>query len=237
VFAGFVKSSRNSNEERLLLVIRLLVMVLGTAAFFQLAHEVRIGATQHFDEAVLRAFRRPDNLKIPRGPAWAEDVVRDITALGGHGVLILLVAIVAGFLRLDGKRGAVWFLLGAVLSGFILGTGLKSLFTRARPTIVPYLAPVYGTSFPSGHAMMSAIVYLTLGILLSRLELKHQRLRVYCIVVPLVLTGLVGVSRIYLGVHWPTDVLAGWTAGLVWATICSLAVQLLQRRGAIETEL
>jgi undecaprenyl-diphosphatase len=182
-------------------------------------------------------MRQPDDLSMPRGPVWLQDVARDITALGGYAILILLVGIIAGFLQLDGKKGAVRFLAGAVLSGYLVGMGLKSLFTRPRPSIVPHLSPVFTTSFPSGHSMMSAIVYLTLGALLSRLEVNHPRLRLYFIVVPLLLTGLVGVSRVYLGVHYPTDVLAGWTAGLVWATLCSLVAQRLQRRGALETEL
>ena len=99
-----------------------------------------------------------------RGPAWFQEVARDITALGGYAVLIVLVGTVAGFLQLDGKRGAMWFLSGAVLSGYLVGMGLKSLFLRPRPSVVPHLAPIYSTSFPSGHSMMSAIVYLTLGM-------------------------------------------------------------------------
>ena len=172
-----------------------------------------------------------------RGPAFFKDVAIDITALGGHTVLVLLCLIVVGFLVLDGKRGAARFLGGAALSGYLVGLGLKAFFTRPRPTVVPHLAPAYDTSFPSGHAMMSAIIYLTLGTLLSRLEVKHPRLRLYFIVMPLFLTGIVGASRVYLGVHYPTDVLAGWTAGLVWATLCSLVAQRLQRRGMIESEL
>jgi undecaprenyl-diphosphatase len=242
VFAGLVKSLRNLDEERLLFVIRLLIVVLGTAAFLQLGHEVTIGATQHFDEQVVRALRQPDHPAIPRGPEWLQDVARDVTALGGYAVLIFLVliflvAIVAIFLRLDDKKGAVRFLLAAALGGLLLSTGLKAFFTRPRPSVVPHLSAAYSTSFPSGHSMMSAIIYLTLGTLLSRLELRHPRLRLYFLMVALLLTFVIGCSRVYLGVHYPTDVLAGWTAGLVWATLCSLVAQLLQRRGALETEL
>jgi len=237
VLDGVVKSLRKLDEDELLLLIRLLIIVVGTWAFIQLAHEVAIGATQHFDERIVRSLRQPGDPNVPLGPAWFQEVGRDVTALGGYAILILLVAIVAGFLKLDGKKRAMWFLVGAVLSGYLVGMGLKSLFLRARPSVVPHLAPVYTTSFPSGHSMMSAIVYLTLGALLSRMEPSHPRLRVYFIVVPVVLTGLVGASRVYLGVHYPTDVLAGWTAGLVWATLCSLIAQRLQRRGVIEAEI
>jgi undecaprenyl-diphosphatase len=234
VFGAIVKSLRKLDEDGWLLAIRLLIIVLGTWAFIQLAHEVTSGATQHFDEGIVRALRMPDDPDVPRGPAWFQEVARDITALGGYAILIVLVGTIAGFLQLDGKKRAMWFLLGAVLSGYLVGMGLKSLFLRPRPSVVPHLAPIYSTSFPSGHSMMSAIVYLTLGALLSRMEPSHPRLRVYFIVVPVVLTGLVGASRVYLGVHYPTDVLAGWTAGLVWATLCSLIAQRLQRRGVIE---
>jgi len=234
VLARIVKSLRKLD---VLLTIRLLIIVLGTWAFLQLAHEVTSGATQHFDEWIVRSLRLPDNPDVPRGPAWFQDVARDVTALGGYAVLIVLVGTVAGFLQLDGKKGAMWFLLGAVLSGYLVGIGLKSLFLRPRPSAVLHLASAYSTSFPSGHSMMSAIVYLTLGALLSRMEPSHPRLRVYFIVVPVLLTGLVGASRVYLGVHYPTDVLAGWSAGLVWATLCSLIAQRLQRRGVIEAEI
>ncbi len=177
MFAGIAKSVRKLDEEGLLLVIRVLIIVLGTAAFIQLGREVTIGATQHFDEAIIRSLRQPDNPAVPRGPVWFQDVARDITSLGGYSVLILLVGIVAGFLQLDGKKGAVRFLAGAVLSGYVVGMGLKAFFTRPRPSIVPHLSPVFTTSFPSGHSMMSAIVYLTLGALLSGLEMNHPRLR------------------------------------------------------------
>jgi undecaprenyl-diphosphatase len=228
VFSGLVKSLSKFDEDRMLLVIRLLIVVFGSWAFLQLGHEVTIGATRHFDERIMLALRQPDDLAIPRGPPFFKDMAIDITALGGHTVLVLLCLIVVGFLV---------FLGGAALSGYLVGLGLKAFFTRPRPNIVPHLAPAYDTSFPSGHAMMSAIVYLTLGTLLSRLEVKHPRLRLYFIIMPLFLTGIVGASRVYLGVHYPTDVLAGWTAGLVWATLCSLVAQRLQRRGMIESEI
>ena len=237
MLAGIVRSLRGPDEDKQLLVMRLLIIVVGTCAFVQLAREVGSGSTQHFDEWIIRSLRRADNPRVPIGPEWFQDVARDITALGGYAVLVLLVAIIAGFLRLDQKIGAARFLLVSVLSGYLVGMGLKALFLRPRPSVVPHLAAAYNTSFPSAHSMMSAIVYLTLGALVSRLERRHPRLQVYFIVVPVVLTVLVGASRVYLGVHYPTDVLAGWTAGVVWATLCSLVAQRLERRGMIETEI
>jgi undecaprenyl-diphosphatase len=147
------------------------------------------------------------------------------------------VTIVTIFLACDGKHGAARFLLAAVIGGWLLQKGLKALIGRPRPEVVPHLMPVDSTSFPSGHSMMSAIIFLTLGVILSRLELKRPHLRIYFLSVAFLLTGLVGLSRVYLGVHYPTDVLAGWTAGLVWAMLCSLVAEYLQRRGAVETEL
>lgn len=233
--AGVAKAVRNPNDGGPLLVLRWLIIVLGIGGFVLLAYEVRLGATQHFDETVLRSLREPDNPAILKGPAWVEEAARDITSLGGYALSILLVAIVAGFLQLDGKKGAARFLLGAVITGYFVQRALKALVDRPRPIVVPHLAPVASTSYPSGHAMMSAIAFLTLGVILSRLELNHPRLRLYFIAVALLLTGLVGASRVYLGVHYPTDVLGGWTAGLVWAMLCSLIAERLQRRGAIET--
>lgn len=237
MFATFARAVRKIEEKDLFFLIGILIVVLGSWAFFELAHEVVTGGTLPFDQWLLRAFRTNSDLSVPIGPAWLIEASRDITALGGYAVLILLVAIVAGFLHLDGKAGAMRFLLGAVISGYVLGMALKAIVARPRPHVVPYLSPAYNTSFPSGHSMMSAIVYLTLGALFSRFATNLPRLRLYFIIVALLLSGLVGVSRIYLGVHYPTDVLAGWTAGVVWATLCSLIAQRLQRRGVVESGL
>jgi undecaprenyl-diphosphatase len=236
VSVGTAKPLRKSDDGRPLLILRLLIIVLGTAVFFWLEHEVSTAATKHLDEEILRSLRQPDDPAIPLGPVALQEAARDITSLGGYALLILLVAIVAIFLQCDGKVGAARFLVAAVVSGYLVERGLKALIGRPRPEIVPHLMPVDSTSFPSGHSMMSAIVFLTLGAILSRLEVHHLRLRVYFIGVAILLTGLVGVSRVYLGVHYPTDVLAGWSAGLVWATLCSLVAQYLQRQGAVETE-
>ncbi len=176
-----------------------------------------------------------DNLAIPIGPAWMTEVGRDLTALGGVAVLVLLTLVAAGYLFLDRKYAGMSFLLAAVVSGLILSSVLKASFDRPRPQIVPYLSDTYTSSFPSGHSMMSAIVYLTLGTLMAQL-IARRRFKFYFLAVALLLTGLVGISRVYMGVHYPTDVLAGWTAGLVWATVCLLAVRKLQRRGAIEKQ-
>jgi undecaprenyl-diphosphatase len=145
-------------------------------------------------------------------------------------VLVLVTLAVAGFLFLDRKYAGMAFVLVAVAGGLILSSILKSSFDRPRPDIVPHLSDVYTSSFPSGHSMMSAIVYLTLGTLLSQM-VENRRLKFYFFTVALLLTGLVGFSRVYMGVHFPTDVLAGWTAGLVWAVVCLLIARMLQGIG------
>jgi undecaprenyl-diphosphatase len=237
VSLGTAKPRPNPDDGKPLLIVRLLVIVVGIAAFFLLTVEVDRGDTQKFDEQILRSLREPNDPKVPRGPVALEEAARDITSLGGYALSFLIVTIVTIFLACDGKHGAARFLLAAVISGWLLQKGLKALVGRPRPIVVPHLMPVESTSFPSGHSMMSAIIFLTLGVILSRLEPNRPRLRVYFLSVACLLTGLVGITRVYLGVHYPTDVLAGWTAGLVWAMLCSLVAQYLQRRGAVEAEL
>jgi undecaprenyl-diphosphatase len=156
-----------------------------------------------------------------------------LTALGGITVLLLVLLSVIGFLFLQRKYGAMWLVMIASATGFLISTVTKELFHRARPDVVPHLSYVKTASFPSGHSMLSAVVYLTLGSILTRL-VKDRRTKAYLLVVPLLLTFLVGVSRVYLGVHYPTDVLAGWTAGIVWAVFCWLVARSLQKRGAVE---
>jgi undecaprenyl-diphosphatase len=170
-----------------------------------------------------------------RGPRWLEEVGRDITALGGVTVLSLITLFVVGFLLLERKYHAMWLVLIATSSGLLLSSVLKHFTDRARPEIFEHRSYVYTTSFPSGHSMMSAIVYLTLGSLLMRL-VRGRWIKIYLLACALLMTGLVGLSRIYMGVHRPTDVLAGWTAGLVWALLCWLVARQLQRRGKIERD-
>jgi undecaprenyl-diphosphatase len=237
VWGRINKYLRGSSGDERSQLVRLLIIFLGTWAFLALAHEMRTGATQSLDERVMRAVRRSDDPGLLIGPAWVQDTARDITALGGYSVLILLVAITAGFLQLHGKRGETRFLVGAAVSGYFVGMLLKAYFVRPRPTVVPQLEIAYQTSFPSGHSMMSAIIYLTLGALLTQFAGNLPRIRVYFVLCALFLTGIVGVSRVYLGVHYPSDVLAGWTAGLVWANLCALVAARLQRRGMIEEEI
>jgi undecaprenyl-diphosphatase len=219
----------------LAVIVGLLVIVAGTWGFVALAGEVLEGDTQRLDERMIRALRRPDDPATPIGPAWLEEVARDITALGGVPLIVLIAGSVIGFLGLDRKFGAMAFVFGATASGFALSVALKALFRRPRPEVVPHLMRAYSSSFPSGHSMMSAVVYLTLGVLLA--QLVHRRLlKFYFLMLAVLLTVLVGVSRVYLGVHYPTDVLAGWTAGLVWAVLCWLVQRALQRRGQVERE-
>lgn len=213
-----------------------LVLVAGVWGFLTLAENVMEGDAQRLDEHILRALRTLDDPRVPIGPPWLLDVARDVSALGGTAVLALVTAAVTSFLLLDGKRGAAVFVLSATVTGAVLSHFLKAYFQRPRPTVVPHLANARFSSFPSGHSLMSAVVYLTLGLLLARL-VARQRLKLHVLGVALLLTVLVGLSRVFLGVHYPTDVLAGWCAGLVWASLCWLIERRLQIRAAIESEL
>ena len=217
-------------------VVRLVAVGAMAAAiwgFAEIADEVIEGETRGFDRRVLLAMRDPSDPSDPWGPKWLEEVGRDFTALGGMGVLVGLTAAVCLFLAMQRKHHAMVLVLAAVCGGLLLSLLLKRGFDRPRPDLVPRLSYVYTSSFPSGHSMMSAITYLTLGALLARLQ-ATRGVKVYLIVLAALVTLAVGISRVYLGVHWPTDVLAGWAAGAAWALICWLAASWLQRRGKVE---
>jgi undecaprenyl-diphosphatase len=220
--------------ERLMLVA-VIAAAAALFAFAKLANEVGEGGTRAFDERVLLALRTPGNLADPIGPKWLEEMMRDFTALGSTGVLILVVLAVVGFLAMTRKGHAALTVLVAVSSGVLLSQTMKWAYARPRPELVPHGAEVFTASFPSGHSMMSAVVYLTLGALLARTQ-SSQGTKIYILLVAVILTVLVGTSRVYLGVHWPTDVLAGWALGGVWALICWLVMLWLQARGQVEGE-
>lgn len=212
-----------------------LVIVVGVWGFVELMGEVREGDTRAVDERILRVFRQPGDAHRLVGPKWVESVVRDVTALGGAVVLGLIVGSVAGFLLMIRRHHMMWLVLAATVGAAGINAGIKTAVDRARPTVVPRLTDVANESFPSGHSAVSAAVYLTLGGLLAQTVTK-RRVKIYFLTLAMVMTFLVGVSRVMLGVHYPTDVLAGWTTGLVWALLCWLVARYLQRRGAIEPE-
>jgi undecaprenyl-diphosphatase len=220
-------------REEIGLAIVLVVIAGGILAFLRLADIVVEGETEAFDRAVLLMFRDPADLSQGPGPAWLAGVMRDITALGGLAVLTLIVAVVTLYLVLVGKRAAALFVVAAVAGGTLLSHGMKLFFDRPRPDLIPNAPLELTASFPSGHAMISAVTYLTLGVLLTRLD-APRRVHAYFLAVAVVMTVLIGISRIYLGVHWPTDVLAGWCLGAAWALFCWLVALWLQRRGKIE---
>ncbi|MBC8108515.1 MAG: phosphatase PAP2 family protein [Anaerolineae bacterium] len=222
-------------ERGFIVLMAMLIVVAGTWGFIELAGEVTEGETQQVDERLVRVMRNPNDPADPVGPRWLEEAGRDVTALGGVLVLALMTATVVGYLFIDGKRRSALFVLFATAGGLILSTALKHFFDRPRPGAVPHLSYVYTSSFPSGHSMLSAAVYLTLGSLLMRFQ-PRRRLKIYFLFVATVLTVLVGISRVYMGVHYPTDVLAGWTAGLVWALICWLAARALQIHHVVERD-
>ena len=213
--------------------LALIILGLGLLAFIGIADEVLEGDTLRFDRWLLLALRASGDPSDPLGPAWVEEMFRDFTALGGTGVLGLLTVASVGYLWLQGLRRVAVFLLLAIVGGLLLSLSLKTGFQRPRPDLVSHGAMIYTSSFPSGHSMLSAVVYLTGGALLAVVH-SARRVRIYLIGCSILATVLVGVSRVYLGVHWPSDVLAGWAAGAAWAAACWLAAQWFQERGRIE---
>jgi undecaprenyl-diphosphatase len=204
-------------------------------AFVSLAGEVTEGDTQAFDTKILRALRDPLDPSKPIGPEWLETSLLDLTAIGGPTVLGLVTVLVIGFLMLQTRYRTAAVVAISSSSGEILNGVMKQLFNRPRPTIVPHLRVAFSTSFPSGHAMESAIVYLTLAAILMRAA-ESRLTKAYILSTAVLLTALVGTSRVYLGVHYPTDVIGGWTVGFMWASICWLATRQFEATARVEAE-
>ena len=201
--------------------------------FLKLLSEMREGDTRSGDQAILLALRDPNDLSNPIGPDWVETMCRDLTSLGSPTVLTLITIAAVSYLWIDGKRVTALFAALSIIGGAILVSLLKFGFARARPELVSHVVDVNSFSFPSGHATMATVTYLTLAVMLARVE-KRRRMKLYVLVVASIIVILCRFTRVYLGVHWPTDVLAGWCIGTAWAAGCWLVATWLQRRGTIE---
>jgi undecaprenyl-diphosphatase len=203
--------------------------------FVALIDDVLDGEVHDLDSRLLLSLRNPQDASDPLGPHWFEEMMRDITAFGGTGPLAFITLAGVLYLLLRKRLRTALFLFVAISGGQLLSSLLKLGFDRPRPDLVPHGATVYTASFPSGHAMMTAIVYLTLAALLARSE-SRSRIKAYLLLLAACVTLMVGLSRVYLGVHWPSDVLGGWMIGSAWAAGCWTLAVLLQRRGSLEGE-
>jgi len=201
--------------------------------FLAVASEVREGEILAFDRWLLLALRSTADPAVPVGPNWLRAAMIELTALGGTSVLTLITVAATGYLLAARRASMAAFLVLTVAGGAVASTLLKQLFARSRPDLVQHLVEVTSASFPSGHAMNSAVTYLTLGVMLARTQ-NNPPIRIYLICLAVILTMTIGLSRVYLGVHWPSDVIAGWCVGGAWAILCSLAARGLQRRRALE---
>lgn len=194
-----------------------------------------VDRAQQFDDWLLLSLRDADNPQYLFGPHWVDEAVRDITALGGPAVLTFMIIIVTVYLLLRKKYKSALLVAVVTVGGLLISLLLKDIFLRDRPDIVPALMVETSPSFPSGHSMLSAVIYLTLGSLLSRIE-TNPKVRVYIISIAILTAFMVGLTRIMLGVHFPTDVLVGWIVGFFWATLCWFFMMIMQEQKVVEAE-
>lgn len=192
------------------------IAALGLA--MKICWELLEGESFSWDRAILLMLRKPGHPDTPIGPAWLLQSAIDLSALGGFTLLWLFGASGLLFLVWIGRRAEAAWIAASLIGASLLDAGLKQWLHRPRPEVVPHLAQVSNASFPSGHAMISAAVYLTLGVMLAEGQARAGP-RAWVVGFSGLIVLLIGCSRIYLGVHWPSDVLAGWGFGAAWALV------------------
>jgi undecaprenyl-diphosphatase len=203
------------------------IALLGLAAASLFAE----GGANSVDHMLMLALRTPGALDDPIGPKWFEDVMRDMTGLGGIGVVIGSSLVFAGYLALRRRFVDVGVLAASVIGAQLVSAVIKHWVERPRPDLVSHEAAIYSASFPSGHTLMATTVYLTFAMLIAA-DFPERRVRDYLLGVAWVVSFAVGASRIYLGVHWPSDVLAGWCIGALWMLAISRFLPRLRHASA-----
>ena len=213
---------------------RALILMIGAAGavwgFFNIAGEVGEGETRALDTRILLALRNPADPSDPIGSRSLQEAMRDVTALGGVTVMTLVSVVGVVAFLIHRRLWHAGILAGTVLLAFVSSEGLKDLYDRPRPELVPHGSYVYSASFPSGHSTLSAATFLTLAVLIASLEPRRGTKRMVFGLAGLLMLA-VGFSRVYLAVHWPSDVLAGWCLG---AALALAAWTVLLRFGARE---
>jgi undecaprenyl-diphosphatase len=217
------------------LEVRTLALIAGAGAalwtFLALSDEVSENETSAFDRAVILMFRTPGNPHDPLGPRTFEEAMRDVTALGGFTVLTLVTVIAAFALVNFGRRRQALVFVATILLAEVASEALKAVFHRPRPDLVPHETYVYSTSFPSGHSLLSAATFLTLAGIVAALQAR-RRFKAFVFTTAILLVVAIGISRVYLGVHWPTDVLGGWTLGAAFALAARLVLGIWNDRAS-----
>lgn len=199
-------------------------------AVIRLGSEVGEGETSAFDRAILLALRQPGNPNLPLGPLWLRETARDLTALGGFTVLgLVTLAGIATMLVYRRYRQALVFGVTATVAQ-VASEAIKDFVGRPRPSFVTQYDLTVSSSYPSGHSLMAPAVYFTLAAIVAAGELRPGARRLLMIGSGMLVVAI-GVSRVYLGVHWPTDVVAGWTLGSTIALAAWIALQ--QRPGRV----
>ena len=207
----------------------LLVVALGVMTFIEVADDMTEADGRAVDQAVLHWLQPVAG--EPRGPWWLHEAAADLTSLGGISVLTLFALVAFAFLLIQRKRLSAALLAVGLAGGVALSEGLKALFERERPPAAYQAVETLNASFPSGHALLSTVFYLTLGVMLTR-AFPRRRLKAFVLGVAMLIAGLVGLTRVYLGAHWASDVIAGWCAGAAWAMALWLVAWAVQRRQA-----
>ncbi len=192
--------------------------LLALMAFIEITENVLNNDVVALDQVTLRQIQAPLDGNGYLQSALITDFARDITALGSPGVLVIITVITCGFLLTVKQYRTALFIGASTLSGGLILGLLKFWFNRPRPAPIPQDLFVNSTSFPSGHAMGSTLVFLTIAVLLTRI-ITNRTSKIYVLIVAFILSGLIGLSRVYLGIHWPSDVAAGWAAGMFWALL------------------
>ncbi|WP_139112478.1 phosphatase PAP2 family protein [Hoeflea olei] len=223
-----VEGIRTGNAHRLPVVL-FAVLTLGVYVFIEIAEEMAEGEMRRIDELLFLSFRVPGDPSTPLGPAWLQETAVEVTSIGGYPLIILTLAAVTGFFLVTRRYGAAAYAVLSVGTGALLSQVLKQYYGRPRPDLVEHLDTVHTLSFPSGHALVTTVAYLTMASLVIA-HVQDRRVRAYVLFVAICAALLVGVSRVYLGVHWPSDVAAGWALGAAWASLSWLILHLLVQR-------
>lgn len=215
-------------RQELAAVAALCVAGGGVLAFIEIADDMTEADGVAFDEAVLAVLRPNPDPTDALGPPWLNTAMLDLTSLGGIAVLSLFAVAVVGFLLIQRKRLSAVMLTVGLAGGVAISEALKGAFERDRPPAEVQAVETINASFPSGHALLSTVFYLTLAVMLAH-ALPQRRLKAYVLTIGLLTAVIVGISRVWLGAHWASDVMAGWSLGAAWAMICWLAAFAFER--------